>query len=170
MTSTYAIILDVVLVALLVATIVYAILLNKQIVRLRDSRTEMAELIRGLNEATAKADAGVLGMKKAAHETGEGLQKAIDKAAALRDELSFIVETGEALADRLGGAASAVEKPRLAARSVSRPPIDEAIAAARTEASTRPAPIDPGPRTRETGTDGMSRAERELMQAIENRR
>lgn len=187
---TYAVILDIVLVGLLIATIVYAIILNKQIIHLRDSRQELAELIAGLNDAMAKADSGVKGMRKTATDTGEGLQKAIDKAMALKDELTFIVETGEALADRLGLAGgspgntgTAVAKPRPAAaapvpavRPASRSSlIDDTLAAARSEAS-RQAAANPGlfgteetPRPREP-QDGMSRAERELMQAIENRR
>jgi chromosome segregation ATPase len=186
MSPAYAIILDVVLVGLLIATIVYAIILNKQIVRLRDSRAELAELIAGLNEAMAKADSGVKGMRKTAGDTGEGLQKAIDKAASLKDELNFIIETGEALADRLGLAASATEKPRAAAVAASapalRPPprsslIDDTLAAARSEASRQSAPglfadepEAPSSAPARDAQDGMSRAERELMQAIENRR
>lgn len=192
MTAGYAVILDIVLVGLLIATIVYAIILNKQILHLRDSRQELAELIAGLNDAMAKADSGVKGMRKTATDTGEGLQKAIDTAAALKDELNFIIETGEALADRLGlagGVPGGTGAPPTKARpapapattvpALRTPPrsslIDDTLAAARSEAS-RQAAANPGlfgteetPRPREP-QDGMSRAERELMQAIENRR
>ncbi|MBV5335719.1 hypothetical protein JZU48_01535, partial [bacterium] len=78
-------ILDGVIAALLVATIVYAVILNRQITRLRDSRSELADLIRGLNDSTANAEAAVRGLRKAAGETGEQLQRAIDKAGALRE-------------------------------------------------------------------------------------
>lgn len=181
MTPSTAIILDIVLVGLLAVTIVYAILLNRQIVRLRESRSELIELVRGLSEATAKADSSVKGLRKTAAETGDGLQKTIDKAAALRDELSFIVETGEALANRLGNTPSAPERAKPAgpaARGPARPLIDDTLAAARAEASRHDpvpasppsrAPVEPAPRPRDA-SDGMSRAERELMQAIENRR
>lgn len=183
MSPTLSLVLDLVMVGLLVATIAYAIILNRQIVRLRDSRTELAELIRGLNEANASAEAGVRGMRKTAHETGEQLQRAIDKASALRDELTFIVEAGEALADRIGNASSggarpaaASSKPAAPAAALRPPPprplIDETLSAARAEAARRepppPSATEP-PRPRD-GQEGMSRAERELLQAIENRR
>lgn len=189
MTPNLSLLVDLVMVGLLVATIAYAIILNKQIVKLRDSRSELAELIRGLNEATAQADAGVKGMRRAASDTGEQLQRAIDKAAALRDELTFMVEAGEALADRLGATGGDRARPaapapsRAVARPAVAPPvrtapasplIDETLTAARAEAARRdPAaaqsPGGDGPRPRD-GQDGMSRAERELLQAIENRR
>lgn len=190
MTPNLSLLVDLVMVGLLVATIAYAIILNKQIVKLRDSRSELAELIRGLNEATAQADAGVKGMRRAAIDTGEQLQRAIDKAAALRDELTFMVETGEALADRLGAtggdrsrAAPAAPAQRPAARQAVAPPvrpapasplIDETLVAARAEAARRdpsatPAASGEAPRPRDP-QDTLSRAERELLQAIENRR
>lgn len=171
MSPIVSLIIDVILVGLLGATIVYAIRLNKQIVELRDSRTEMAELIRGLNEATAKADAGVKGMKKAAMDTGEDLQKAIDKAAGLRDEMKFMIETGEALADRLGSISSS-DKGRAAVRIAAKPPLEDSFPLPPRSEPRREAPMgntEEPPRSRE-GQEGMSRAERELMQAIENRR
>jgi len=178
MSPTLTAILDLVLVALLGAVLVYAVLLNRQIIRLRESKGELSDLIRGLNEAMAKADSGVRGMRKAASEVGEGLRDTVVKAATLRDELSMIVETGESLADRLGspgersrgsGSGRAVSAP------ASRPAlIDETLAAARAEASRRPSPqpsMDEEPLPpREEREGNLSRAERELMRAIENRR
>lgn len=103
MSPTLTLALDLLMVILLVATIVYAIILNRQIVRLRESRGEMVELVKGLNEAMAKAETGVRGMKRTAGETGESLQRTIDKAAGLRDELQFMIEAANTLADRLSG-------------------------------------------------------------------
>lgn len=202
-------ILDVVIAGLLIATIVYAIMLNRRIKSLRDSRDELADLIRGLNDATANAEAGVRGLRKAAGETGENLQRAIDKGGKLAEELRFMIESGESLADRLG-AVSVSDRPRggagdpstpvnrapppgatrpAAARTPpARPLIDEnLIAVARAEAERhapmpggrpqRGRPTQPGDgggaadAARDDGSgEGMSRAERELLQALESRR
>lgn len=123
MSPLISLIMNVIIAGLLVATIVYAIRLNRQIERLRDSRSELAELIVGLNEATANADTAVRGLRKAAGDTGEQLQRAIDKATALRDELAFMVETGDALANRLGDAPKGLGAA-VAGRARENPPRD----------------------------------------------
>ncbi|HYG89295.1 MAG TPA: DUF6468 domain-containing protein [Azospirillum sp.] len=172
MSPTVSLVLDLLMVGLLVATIAYAIILNKQIVRLRESRGELAELVKGLNEAMAKADIGVRGMKQTAHQTGEGLQKAIDKAAALRDELQFMIEAGNTLADRLSGYSD--DRPKPAAKPPGktpalRPMLDEMDEERVALPPRRAAPPPSDDRPRE-GEEGLSRAERELLRAIENRR
>ena len=170
MSPTVSLVLDLVMVSLLVATIAYAIILNKQIVRLRESRGELAELIQGLNEAMSKADTSVRGMKATAHNTGDGLQKTIDKAAALRDELQFMIEAGNTLADRLSGYSEkpARPAPKTPALSPLLDELDEGRAAPPPAARRAAPPLDDN-RPRE-GEEGLSRAERELLRAIENRR
>ncbi len=166
-----SLILDVVIIGLLIATIIYAINLSRHLGRLRNSRAELETLIRGFNEAIARADIGVKGMKKAAAETGDGLQRNIDRAQKLRDELQLIVETGEALANRLDIAVS---------RKGSGPAVDAGAARAPArEARTPVAPEEPPARTPESpprrppasdDRNGLSRAERELLEAMETRR
>ncbi|WP_207456796.1 DUF6468 domain-containing protein [Azospirillum sp. SYSU D00513] len=184
MSPNLSLILDLVMVGLLAATIAYAIILNKQIIRLRESRGEMAELIVGLNEAMSKAETGVRGMKKTASDTGEDLQRAIGKAQALRDELHFMLETGEGLANRLSGSSGGGgERAKAPARPLA--PGPRPLAATRPPAEDGPLPVKrslaasppPAP-LREAGEqdtitregETLSRAERELLQAIENRR
>ncbi|PWC56662.1 DUF6468 domain-containing protein [Azospirillum sp. TSO22-1] len=176
MSPTVSLVLDLVMMGLLVATIAYAIILNRQIVRLRESRSELAELIQGLNDAMAKADTSVRGMKATAHNTGEGLQKTIDKAATLRDELQFMIEAGNTLADRLSGFSDDRSRPAAAKPAAGRPQglrplldeLDEGRAAPPPPVARRaPPPDDDRPRD---GEEGLSRAERELLRAIENRR
>jgi hypothetical protein len=182
---------------LLAATIAYAIILNKQIIKLRESRGEMAELIQGLNDAMSKAEGGVRNLKKTASDTGEDLQRTVNKAQTLRDELEFMIEAADAMATRLGtagdrdaGRGSAARtpiKPPLASRSAARPsPImhdddHDEPPPARLEAPRRMAPPPPQIETRDSGPrdsaprdsmaregESLSRAERELLQAIEN--
>lgn len=193
MSPTVSLIIDLVMVGLLAATIAYAIILNKQIIKLRESRGEMTELIKGLNEAMAKAETGVRGLKKTAHDTGEDLQRTVNKAQTLRDELEFMIEAADALANRLGSVGDNRPKPATAARPAPKPALSARPAVAprplaqhqdgdhdedddheplppplRAEASRRPVPQpeprEPMPRDGES----LSRAERELLQAIEN--
>ncbi|WP_223677912.1 DUF6468 domain-containing protein [Azospirillum agricola] len=197
-----SLILDLVIVGLLAATIAYAIILNKQIVKLRESRGEMAELIQGLNDAMAKADTGVRGLKKTAADTGEDLQRTVAKAQALRDELHFMIEAADTLATRLGNVAErdggrdqgrpgaargpmarTPVKPALAPRQLARPvPLDahdddhdDAPPPVRLDLAPRravaPEAREPQPLARDPITrdgESLSRAERELLQAIEN--
>jgi len=209
MSPLVSIIIDVVMVGLLAATIAYAIILNRQIIALRESRGEMAELIQGLNDAMGRAETGVRTLKKAAGDTGEDLQRTVNKAQTLRDELEFMIEAADALANRLGGVGerdggrrdsgrSAAVAPALAARVPAKAPLvaprpalrslqveddhdhdhdDHAPPPARLEAPPRRAaraeppaeardPIARDPITRDG--ESLSRAERELLQAIEN--
>lgn len=208
MSPLVSIIIDVVMVGLLAATIAYAIILNRQIIALRESRGEMAELIQGLNDAMARAEAGVRTLKKAAGDTGEDLQRTVNKAQTLRDELEFMIEAADALANRLGnvgdrdggrdagrrdsGARPAAVAPALASRAPAKTPLvaprpalrslpveddhdhhDHAPPPARLEASPRRAAAraEPPAEARDPITrdgESLSRAERELLQAIEN--
>ena len=121
MSPTLTLILDLVMVGLLAATIAYAIILNKQIVKLRESRGEMAELVRGLNEAMSRAETGVRSLKKTAHDTGDDLQRTVAKAQTLRDELEFMIEAADAMANRLGNVSGERPKQAPAARPAARP-------------------------------------------------
>lgn len=121
MSPTLTLILDLVMVGLLAATIAYAIILNRQIIKLRESRGEMAELVRGLNEAMSRAETGVRGLKKTAHDTGDDLQRTVAKAQTLRDELEFMIEAADAMANRLGNVGGERPKPGPIARPAGRP-------------------------------------------------
>jgi|GEM_PF-1774621 len=103
--AVVSLILNLLIICLLAATITYAILLNRQLTRLRDGRGELDGLIREFGDATARAESGVKGMRRTTAEAGENLQKAIERAQVLRDELQFMIEAGDALASRLEGSA-----------------------------------------------------------------
>ncbi|NNG03049.1 MAG: hypothetical protein HKM95_02990 [Inquilinus sp.] len=141
----YGLILDGLIVVLLLATIVYAAQLNRRIGRLRDGRAELERAARGFAEAAARAEAGVKALRQAADGPGKQMRAEIDKALVLRDELAFLVETGEGLADRLAGAASG-------AGARARRPVDRPAA--------RPAAAE----------KDEERTRRDLMKVIENLR
>ena len=175
----YKLILDTVIILLLVATIGYAVTLNRQLRALRRNRDELAKLISTFNEATMRAEAGVPKLRKVVEEASEELQEQVDKAMALRDDLAFMVERADAAADRLdrttprsprnerpsspvagsvGGSAPVTHTNFKTQRSVDAPAgmprsLMEGLAAARIEAAS---------------DDGRSEAERDLLRALQS--
>jgi hypothetical protein len=96
-----ALLVDLVVAGLLLATLSYCILLNRRLTALRDDKGELRELIRGLAGASQRAEAGVAALRQAADHIGVGLQQEIDRARELREDLVYMLERGGALADRL---------------------------------------------------------------------
>ncbi len=97
------VLLDVVIVALLVPTIVYAVILNRRLDALRRNRDDLGRMIVAFNEATVRAEAGIPKMKRAVEEVGETLREAMEKAQSLRDDLAFMTERADSMANRLEG-------------------------------------------------------------------
>jgi hypothetical protein len=115
---TLSLFLDVIVAVLLVATIVYAAMLNRRLAGLRSNKAELEALIHSFGEACARAEAGVKTLRTATDEATR-LQQYLDRSQALRDDLSFLLDRGSNLADRLEGG----------------------VRSARSEVQARPAPI-----------------------------
>lgn len=96
-----SLILDVVILVLLGLTIVYAARLSLQLRRLRDSKSEMDQIVRDLVKNVDRADQAVRGLKETARAAGGDLQNAIDRAVSIADELEVVNESGNRLAARL---------------------------------------------------------------------
>jgi len=94
---------DAVVALLLIATISYAAVLNQRLAVLRNDRAKLEELVNGLTVAAQRAESGIAGLKVASEDHGERLAKKIDDARALRDDLTYLLERGGSVADRLEG-------------------------------------------------------------------
>lgn len=105
--------LDLVLIVLLAATLFHALRLERALGMLKRDRAALESLVTGFNEGTRQAEQGVERLRAAADGTGRQIARQLDAAAGLRDDLRFLVERGETLADRLDGAVRAA-RPRLA--------------------------------------------------------
>lgn len=88
---------------LLIATIVYAVILNKKLDALREAKAEMEGLIRSFAETTTKAEKSLAEFKVHASNTGVGLEKNTTKADGILSDLSYLVDRAEVVADRLEG-------------------------------------------------------------------
>jgi hypothetical protein len=101
--SYVSLLIDLVVAGLLVATIVYASVLNKKLATLRSSKQEMETLAGRLVESTEHAERALGDLKSAANNTGDQLERRVAEARGLVDDLRFLVDKGSDLADRLAG-------------------------------------------------------------------
>jgi len=98
-----SLLLEGLLAVLLVATIAYAAMLDRRLRTLRQSRDEMQALLASFTAATAHAQAGLVALRETGQTTTRDLQGDIERAKSLRDDLSFLLDRGNSLADRLEG-------------------------------------------------------------------
>ncbi len=123
---------------LLLAAMPFAVRLHRQLAALRGEGGGFSASTQGLNEATRQAEAASMRLRASAEMAGRQVGEKLSSAEALRDDLRYLVERAEALAERLDG------QVRQA-----RPLAIEPVAPALTEAG-----------------GGQSQAERDLLRAL----
>jgi hypothetical protein len=92
---------------LLVLTIVYCALLNRQIMRLKTDESALKATISELMQATSLAERAISGLKLTVHECDDGLGERLRNAQTLSAELQKQLATGEALLSRFSRLVSA---------------------------------------------------------------
>jgi hypothetical protein len=152
------ILLEGVLVLLLGGTLFHALRLERALGVLKRDRAVLEALVAGFNDSTRQAEIGVDRLRAASEGAGRQIARQIEQAQRLRDDLSFLTERGDKLAERLEGAvrsarmfsdgAAMVSAPSAAAVQPALPP--QAVPASMEER---------GPRLR-------SEAERDLLRAL----
>jgi hypothetical protein len=135
---------------LLGAAIPFAIRLERALREIRKDRNAMETSAQGLSEAAAAAESAILRLRATAELAGRQVQERVKTAEPLRDDLRFLIERAETLADRM-------EVLVRAGRPMTSPeaPVPPAPAATR---PTREPPSDAGPL--------RSQAERDLLRAL----
>jgi hypothetical protein len=131
--------LELILVGLLIAMLFHAIRLERALGVLRRDRAALEQLVAGFNTSTHLAESGIQRLRAAADGAGREIENQIARSVSLKDDLAFLSERGDRLADRL----------------------DELVRAARPlarEHEPRPAAAKPAP--------GSSQAERDILQAL----
>lgn len=94
-------IINLIIIVLLIPMIIYAYNLNKSLNSLRQNQKSLAQLVSALNEATFKAENSIPKLKTATEHSSEGLKEVVDSAKELKNDLLFINERADSLADRL---------------------------------------------------------------------
>ena len=158
-------ILDLVLIGLLCAGISFAMKLTMQLKDMRASRAEMERLVLAFNATVTRAETGVQNLKTTARSSGDDLDQLIEKGQKLRDELIFLTESADQIANRLSNTATGAAKssaPKAAAPA--RP------AAKKAPAAQSPMPMaDISPITQKKKAKPVSptsAAEQELLRAL----
>jgi hypothetical protein len=107
MTTSVAI--DLGVAALLSVTIGFCVVLERRLRQLRHAQSELAALIQSFNLAALRADSGIASLKALSDTARRELHGGLERATPLIDELRFLCERGDRLAERL-----AAPQPRAA--------------------------------------------------------
>lgn len=99
--AVMSLLLNIMIAGLLVANIIYCWVLNKRIKILQDGKSELANLLQYFDESTARASESIVALQSASKKIGESMQSKIDKANFLMEDLAFMVNKGNQLADSL---------------------------------------------------------------------
>ena len=89
------------IIVLLIPAIIYTYRLNKNLKELRENQKSLAQLVSALNEATFKAENSIPKLKSETEHSSEGLKEVVDTAKEIKNDLLFINERADSLADRL---------------------------------------------------------------------
>jgi len=90
-----SLLIDMTVIALLGATIYFAFRLDRRLQSVRNVQNELAGVIRELNSAAARAEAGIQGLKMAAQSSGQQLEDQIHNARVVGDELAILLKSSE---------------------------------------------------------------------------
>ncbi len=192
----FSLVFDAIIAVLLIATIVYAAVLNRKLGALRDVKGQMETLFASFAESTERAGNGVQLLKQEAGRSGAALQNQLTAARGLVDDLGFLIERGTSLAQRIDGGVGttrvrpAAAKTGIGAKSEPESGAESGAAPAKgvpgevirdtvaeVESSDRTAPESreskPGAPVRgnpNPGTKDFSAAESELLKALQGMR
>ena len=89
------------LIALLAATIFHAFRLERALGVLKRDRTSLEALVTDFNASTRAAEHGIERLHSAADGAGRQIERQIQGATRLRDDLQFLIDRGELVADKL---------------------------------------------------------------------
>jgi hypothetical protein len=87
---TPGLIIEILLIALLLATVGYCMVLNRRLSRLRSSQDELRQIITDLSAATQTAEPAIRGLKATTDDADARLSDKLHKAQLLTRELSVL--------------------------------------------------------------------------------
>ncbi len=169
--------LESVLLVLLAATLFHAIRLERALSVLKRDRAALESLVDGFNSSTRTAEIGIERLRAAAEGAGKQVERQTETASGLRDDLLFLIERGERLADRLDALVRAARPlvppaPVVSAPLVPPAPVVSAplVPPGPEAPAGGPAPEGDGPEmppaSDREGAGPRSQAERDLLRAL----
>lgn len=93
--------LDIVILVLLLATIIYAVRLTAYLKKFKDSRSDLEGVIKDLSVHVNKAEKAMADLNDAVDISSHDLKDRMNRANKMFDELEMVIQTGDALANRL---------------------------------------------------------------------
>lgn len=174
----WKILLDLLVSILLIATIGYAVMLNQRLTQLRKNRDDLAKIIVSFNEATVRAESSIPKLRKAAEDAGQSLQERVEKAQSLRDDLAFMIERADTMANRLENAVRSArtevrpgtQQPAASAQIKDSPRASGGATERPAQQGSRAATVAAAAAASELDVDDRSEAERELLRALQSMR
>jgi len=94
-------VIDTVVAVLLAATLIYCVVLNRRLSAMRHAQSDLRGLVNEFNQATEKAQTGIMELKKVSGAAGQALQTEMRQARSLADELRLIAGSADRIAQRL---------------------------------------------------------------------
>ncbi|HEY4041702.1 MAG TPA: DUF6468 domain-containing protein [Rhodopila sp.] len=152
--------LEIVLVILLGATLLQAIRLERALGVLKRDRASFESLVVGFDASTHQAENGIEQLRAVAEGTGRQIESQLSKSLSLKEDLTFLTERGNRLADRLDTLVRAA-RPLAPDRDV---PVQRRDAPARETQAPVAAARAKQPET--AIPSGASQVERDLLQAL----
>ena len=93
--------IDGILIILLLATIFCAVSLSRRLSSLRSDKKNLEKLMGEFHHISEKADKSLTGIRATAEEVSRELAEANAKSRSMRDELAFLVERADRLAEKI---------------------------------------------------------------------
>ena len=150
--------LEVALLVLLAATLFHALRLERALGVLKRDRAVLEELVTGFNESTRQAETGIERLRSTADGTGRQMARQTETAQRLHDDLAFLADRSDRLAERLE---AAIRSARM---------VGDGLVLAPPAAPAAPPRIPAAPQDDPPDADAMpvlrSQAERELLRAL----
>ena len=123
--------IDGILIILLVATICCAMSLSRRLSSLRSDKKNLEKLIGELHDISEKADKSLTGIRATAEEVSRELAEANAKSRSMRDELAFLVERADRLAEKIATNSNDLSVGKEAkGKPLENEPVDEAAGTA----------------------------------------
>ena len=144
--------IDGILIILLVATIFCAVSLSRRLSSLRSDKKNLEKLMGEFHHISEKADKSLTGIRATAEEVSRELAEANAKSRSMRDELAFLVERADRLAEKI----AADPKDLFVGKEVDDKPLDKEQL---DDAAVTASDVD-------FNDNGQSQVERELLSAL----